>query len=175
MNITESGTLTLGSCAFQNNGVTGELGNSSSGVVGVKNQAHATITGCNFTSNRQGIAVLNAGVLEVEDCQFSGNGMRTDNESLLFYSDTISISGAGSSATVKKCSLAKSLVHGFNIVEGAAVDIEDTEVTENLGIGLAAGLQNSPPCRITIARSHFTQNTLDGIQIAWGSSESWTT
>jgi len=168
--ITEGGRISVTGGTFQDNGVTGELGNLSSGVISVKNQAQATITGSTFSTNREGIAVEAGGQLEVSDCQFTGNGIHTDNQSLLFYTDTISVSGNGSMARIKKTTISKAVQNAVNVVDGSSVTIEDTDVTDCFGLALAVGNENAPASHTTIARSHFKSSAGDGIEVGYGST-----
>ncbi|MGC3989321.1 MAG: right-handed parallel beta-helix repeat-containing protein [Chthoniobacteraceae bacterium] len=170
MVITEGSTVTVSGSTFQNSGITGELGNSSSGVVDVKNQARATFSGSAFTSNREGLAVEAGGQLALSDCQLTGNGLQTDNQSLLFYTQTISVSGAGSTVSIKKSTIAKAVRTALNIVDGSSATIEDTEVTDGLGVGLALGNENAPASHATVARSQFKGNASPGIEVSYGSS-----
>lgn len=170
LEVTERAYLAVTNSHFKDNGIWGEPGGWSQGLIAVKNEARATLTGGTFESNRQGIAIFYTGTVEIEGCRFTGNGLQTDNKGLLFVSHAISAGGANARMIVRKTGVAQSRLHGLNITDGAHLTLEDSDISRNGQTGLVAGVSTGPPTRVEVKRTRFDANQYGGCIIAAGSS-----
>jgi Right handed beta helix region len=143
VNASESGVLSIANSSFKGNGVTGEQGKVSSGLIYVPSGGKATLTNVTFESNKQGIAVENGGELTVSGCHFSNNGIHTDNTNFLYLSNPISVTGKGSSAIVNQgTTISGSTTNGIVVIEGAKLTFDEGSVDDCTNKGIWVGNEN---------------------------------
>ena len=120
---------------------------------------------CTFDSNRQGVALLSGATAKITGPSFANTGLRTDDQNLLYYSQTISAAGTGTKAEVSQTIIKSSVQRGLNIVEGAMLEMEDCQVSDGLAAGLGVGVEGKPRCEVSAIRCQFTNNAVNGITI----------
>ena len=169
LGVSESGSLSIVNSLFKDNGLTGEPGNVSSGVIGVSSGGKATLSKVTFESNKQGISVKNGGSVTVSDCQISKTGIHTENVDFQYLSMAIFISGKGSSAIVNQgTTVSNSTTYGIYIVGGAQLTLDDASV-EGSGVdGLYVG-DTSGGATADVRRGKFDHNKI-GIEFGFGST-----
>lgn len=167
--VSESGSLSITNSLFKGNGVTGERGNISAGLIYVASSGNAALSNVNFDSNKQGISVENAGSVTISGCHFSNTGIHTESGDFQYLSNAISVSGQGSSATVNQgTTISKTTTNGIVAVEGAKLTLEDASV-EGSGIdGILAG-NDKGGAVLEVRRGKFIGNQ-DGIYCGYGST-----
>jgi prepilin-type processing-associated H-X9-DG protein len=167
--VSENGLLSIANSSFKENGITGEPGNSNSGLISVQNSAKATLTNVTFESNRQGITTSNGGTVTISGCHFTNTGIRTDNENLLYYSNVVSSAGQGSSVTINQgTTITNSASNGIAIVQGAQLFLDDVSVEGSNYDGLLVGNENGGGT-VDIRRGKFIRNQT-GIRLTFGST-----
>jgi parallel beta-helix repeat protein len=166
---TEGGAVAIANSSFKDNGITGEPGNFSNGVVTVKSSAKATLSNVTFDSNKQGIAVANGGSVTVSGCRISNTGIHTDNAAFQYLSNGISVGGQGSSAIVNSgTTISNSTNNGMFVAEGAQLTLDDATV-EGSGLdGLWVG-NNRGAATVAVRRGKFARNRY-GLACGAGSS-----
>ena len=163
----DGGTLTITNSPFKSNGFTPARGSSPSGLISVKG-ARATLTGDSFDSNQQGVTIYEAGVLEMQKCNFNGNGLRQDPPAIPGCLP-ISVGGANASATVRNSVLANSSPYAIQVVAGGKLLLEDGELSAARSAALVVGDRVGSPAHADIKRSHFLRSGT-GIGVIAGSS-----
>jgi parallel beta-helix repeat protein len=165
----ESGSLSITNSSFKDNGVTGEAGNVSGGLISVQNSGKATLSNLTFESNKQGIAVVNGGSVTISGCHFSNTGIRTGNAAFQYLSNVVSVAGQGSSGTVNLgTTISNSTGNGIFIVEGARLTLDDASVEGSALDGLWVG-NNKGGATADVRRGKFMHNRY-GIACVSGSS-----
>jgi parallel beta helix pectate lyase-like protein len=163
----DGGTLTITNSPFKSNGFTPARGSSPSGLISVKG-ARATLTGDYFESNQQGVTIYEAGTLEIQKCNFNGNGLRQDPPAIAGCLP-ISITGANASATIRNTVVANSSPYAIYVVAGGKLLLEDTELSGARAAALVVGDRSGPPAHAEIKRGHFLRSGA-GIGVIAGSS-----
>lgn len=125
----EGGTLSLTDCLFNNNGVTGEIGNASAGVISAQSGSRVTLRGSTFENNKQGIIGQRGSTLVLERVQIRGTGLATDNKGLIYYCYPVAISGQGCTARIAGSSIGDSLSNSIVVGNGAQLTMLETTVS----------------------------------------------
>jgi hypothetical protein len=165
--IGEKAALTVTNSRFKNNEASASGGKGVDGLISVRLGAHATLKGDTFEANRQGVYIAEGGSLEMDKCQFAGNGVQS--RQLIPGAFPVSISGQNSSAVIRHTTLADSLQYAMEVRGGAKLTLEDVEITGSRDVGLIVGDRNSPPATAEIKHCRFDRN-LTGLGIFGGSS-----
>lgn len=169
LKISESGSLSLTNSLFKDNGVTGEQGNVSDGLISVTSSGKATLSNVTFESNKQGITVGTAGSVTISGCHFSNTGIHTESEYFQYLSNAISVSGQGSSAIVNQgTAISKTTTNGIVAVEGAQLTLEDASVESSSFDGILGG-NDKGGAMLEVRRGRFISNQ-DGIFACSGST-----
>jgi hypothetical protein len=166
----EGGNLALIGCAFHDNGVTGEPGNANDGLVRSVTGAKVTMTNDTFQMNKQGIAILAGGKLEMNQVRISGTGIQTQNDTLQYYARAIYATEAGSSVSITGSTIADSVSDGIMVLNGASLIMRDSTVTNSTANGLVLGYVNLAPSHAELNNAHFLGNHTDGAWINAASS-----
>jgi hypothetical protein len=166
ISVLDNATFSASSSSFKSNLESANAGNSI-GLIATRGGSHATIAGCLFEGNGQGLAVSDRGVLEVDQSTFSRNGSQT--RQLVLPAMPISITGQGSTAAVRNSKILDSVQFGIAMLDRASVTLDDVEVARARVFGLAVGDTSSPPGRAEIKHSRFHDNGT-GIGVYAGST-----
>jgi len=140
LGVSESGSLSIVNSLFKGNGLTGEQGNTSNGVIGVTSSGKATLSNVTFEFNKQGISVKNGGSVTISGCHISKTGIHTENADFKYLSIAIAVSGKGSSAIVNQgTTIIDSTAFGIVSVQGAQLTLDDAGVSGSGEDGLYVG------------------------------------
>jgi hypothetical protein len=161
-------SLTMKTSTFRDNGVGDKPDMATQGLVLAKGGGRASFTGCVFEQNRQGLAAVQAGILELDDCRFTGNGLETSQEALGFFCDVISADDARSRVTLRKTKLLDSKVVAVKSLNGAVITLDDCEITGGAQIGLLAGMPDASPARLHATRT-VVSTVQNGVLVSAGS------
>ena len=165
--IGEKASLTVTNSRFKNNEASTSEGKGVDGLISVRLGAHATLKGDTFEANRQGVYIADGSSLEMDKCQFAGNGVQS--RQLIPGAFPLSVGGQNSSAVIRHTTLADSLQYAMEVRGGAKLTLEDVEITGSRDVGLIVGDRNSPPATAEIKHCRFNRN-LTGLGIFGGSS-----
>lgn len=154
-------------CIFNNNGV---ASGAAQGLMSVSNGARATLTRGKFQSNKQGIAVLAGGTLEADGCEFSRDGSASTNQTGPYITDVFVVTGPGATATLRHVTIAQPQAQAISVTDGAAVVLEDCEISNGAAAGLITGIANARPARAEVKRTKFIGNQRGGVLVLAGSS-----
>jgi hypothetical protein len=169
LKVSESGALSIANSSFKDNGVTGEQGKVSDGLISVTSSGKATLSNVTFESNKQGICVENGGSVLISGCHFFNTGIHTDNAHFQYLSNAISVSGRGSSATVNQgTTISNGATNGMVISEGANLTLDDASVEGCSNKGLWVGNDNGESTA-DVRRGKFIRNG-NGIAFFSGST-----
>lgn len=151
--VSERASLVMKGCTFSANGVEDVADASTFGLVLAKTKGRASFTGCVFEQNRQGLAAVEGGTLELSDCQFRENGLETKNTALNFFGDVISANNGGSTVTLRKTKIVDSKVVAVKSFHDAVVTLEECEVRGGAQIGILVGLPENAPAEMRATRT----------------------
>ncbi len=165
----EGATLRIAGSTFRNNGVTGETGNSNTGLICAQNGAKAFLKDDNFQDNKQGLVALKAGNLTLERVQMQRTGLVTDNEKLSAFSNAVGAGEPGCMITVTDCTIADSLNNGFIIAGGAHLKAVQTTVSNTTKVGLVLGFPNVGASQAELDKVRFLGSRGDAIWVNSGS------
>ena len=162
----ENASLTIANSSFKENGAGAQGG--IVGLISVRRSARATLIGDAFEANRQGIAVMEGGNLEMQKCRFNENGAPQTRQ-IIFSSLPISVIGRGSSANVRQTTIANSMQNAISVAQAATLTLEQTEIFGSRNAALVVGEENGSPAHAEIKRSHLNRNGV-GLGVIAGSS-----
>ncbi len=151
--VTEGASLVITGSNFRENGASAKV---AYGVVAISRGARAQIKNSTFEANSQGVAVSERGTVEIDGCTFTGNGAQT--RPLVLATMPISITGEGSSASIRDTTIADSAQIAIVLLDRASATLEKVEISGAKSIGLSAGDPNNAPTRVEIAHSKFHHN-----------------
>jgi len=138
------------------------------GLIAVRDGAHATFTGVSFESNRQGVAALDGGAIELMQCNFTGNGLWQERQ-VIPTSLPILVSGENSIAVIRKTIFTNSAQHAIGVMAGGKLTLEDVDISGARNAAVILGERNMAPVRAEIRRSHLNANGT-GLGLLAGSS-----
>lgn len=161
----DGATLTISGSSFKENGITPREG-AMLGLVVLFNGAKGSIANSTFDSNKQGVTAVNGSRLQVDKCQFSGNGI-PGNE--ILFCQPIGVDGQDAVVTVRNCVLTDSAQSAANALDGGTIFIEDTEISGSRGPGLVVGYRGEGPGQAEVKRCRFLHN-LTGVGVVAGST-----
>ena len=146
----------LHSCAFEGLGI-GDKTGAIMLIIGEKSQ----VTGddCHVTNNAVGIGVREKASLTLTNCTFKGNP--TENVGLIVLREA--------QANIRGSTLVDSSPYAINVMSGATLTLDDTEISGSRAGGLLVGERNASPAHAKVRNSRFNRNAL-GIGIVAGSS-----
>ena len=160
----DGATLTISSSSFKENGITPREG-AMLGLVVLFNGAKGSIANSTFDSNKQGVTAVNGSKLQIDKCQFSGNGIQ-GNE--ILFCQPIGVDGNDALVTVGNSVLTDSAQYAANALDGGTIVLEDTEISGARGPGLVVGYRGEGPGRAEVKRCRFLHN-LTGVGLVAGS------
>ncbi len=140
--IDEGAYLQVTGSAFRGNGVTGEEGNASLGVICAQNGGRVSLKDDIFEDNKQGLVAIKAGSLIIERVQMRRTGLITNNQKLKAFCNAVGASEQGTSVSVAGCTITDSLNDAFIISGGAHLKMVETTVTNANECGLVLGFPN---------------------------------
>ncbi len=161
----DGATLTISGSSFKENGITPREG-AMLGLVVLFNGAKGSIANSTFESNKQGVAAINGSKLQVDKCQFSGNGVQGTE---ILFCQPIGVDGKDAVVTVRNSVLTDSAQYSANALDGGTIIIEDTEISGSRGPGLVVGYRGEGPGRAEVKRCRFLHN-LTGVGLVAGST-----
>ncbi len=161
----DGGHLSLKGCIFKNNGVTDAPTHLSFGTLNASSRAQVLASECTFDSNRQGLVVQSGGSAKVDNSLFTNTGLRVAHANLAFFCNSVSATGEGSKVTLYKTNIRQALQIGVRVIEGAALEMEDCEVSGGLGSGLWVGMVEKMRSEAKVVNCRFLEHKMDGIYI----------
>ncbi len=167
--VDEGASLQVTGSAFRNNGVTGEEGNSSVGVICAQTGAKVSLKDDIFEDNKQGLVALKAGSLRLERVQMRRTGLITNNQKLRSFCNAVGASEQGTTVSVAGSTIADSLNDALSIAGGAHLKMIQTTVTNSSGSGLVLGFPNIGGSQAELNNVRFIGSHNDGIWVNTGS------
>ncbi len=165
----ESATFRVSGTAFRNNGVTGETGNSSLGVICAQNGAKTYLKSDTFDDNKQGLVAIKSGNLILEDVQMHRTGLATDNENLKGYGNAIGATGQDSTVSMTNCVIADSILDALNISGGASLRATRTTISNSSKSALVLGFPKVGASQAELDNVRFLASHGDAIFVNTGS------
>jgi hypothetical protein len=150
--LTNGAKAELHSCAFERIG-TMQSGGAIIAVTGEGTQ----LTGddCHFTGNSVGVNVNEKGSITVTKSEFKDNNGLAGQGSA---NAGVFVVRSGGHAVVQNSTLTNSSPYALNVMGGATLALEDTEVTGSRTVGLVIGDRTSPGAHADVKRCHFARN-----------------
>jgi Right handed beta helix region len=167
--VDEGASLQVTGSAFRNNGVTGEEGNSSVGVICAQTGAKVYLKDDTFEDNKQGLVALKAGSLSLERVQIRRTGLITNNQKLRAFCNAVGAGDQGTMVNVAGCTIADSLNDAFNIAGGAHLKVIQTTITNSNVCGLTLGFPKVGGSQAELNNVRFIGSHNDGIWMNTGS------
>jgi parallel beta helix pectate lyase-like protein len=167
--VDEGANLRVTGSSFRGNGVTGEEGNSSLGMICAQAGGKISLKEDIFEDNKQGLVAIKAGSLTIERVQMRRTGLITNNQKLRPFCNTVGASEQGSSVSVAGCTIAESLNDAFIISGGAHLKMVETTVTNANECGLVLGFPNVGGSAAELNNVRFSGSHSDTI---WANSGS---
>jgi hypothetical protein len=161
----ESGKLTMTGCNLENNGITLEGEQATEGVITVQTGAQATLTNLVCKFNKQGIAVLSGGKLELNNVSLSNTGIVTNNLKYAVYCNSIYLGGDGTTASISGSTISNAEYRGIFVAYGAKAIVQKCSITNCKLFGLAFGSDDGGPGYGTVTDSRVISNHLIGIYL----------
>jgi hypothetical protein len=158
-------TLSLTKCTFTGNGVSGENGDFTQGIIAVSKKAGATLKDVTFEKNRQGINVFGEASVQLEDCKFSESGVMSKDGNFMLFSVPLRAHGEGTKATIRHSTFTRSKSHAIFITKGASVSLEDSDFTGTMLGAVSADKSSGAQCDVRVKKCRFSGNT-EGITLA---------
>jgi hypothetical protein len=159
----EGGNLTMTGCNLENNGITLEGDHVTAGLVCVQTGAKATVANSVCKSNKQGIAVLAAGKLQLTDVSLSMTGIDTGNTQYGLFCNTIFLQGEGTTASISGCTISDSENNGLIVMSGAKAIVNSCSVNNSRLHGMVFGGDDGTPGYGTVIDTKELGNHVDGI------------
>jgi parallel beta helix pectate lyase-like protein len=168
LNLAETASLVVTNSSFKNNGVNSSQGNLSAGLIQVRSAATAKLEGDTFESNSQGINATNGGIVEIDKCRFTSNGLQTRGE-LVASCMAITGNGEGTTVTVRNSTISGPASYAVGITGSARMNLEETEISGARTVGLLVGDRNGLAATAEAKHCRFIRNTT-GIGVSAGSA-----
>jgi parallel beta helix pectate lyase-like protein len=156
LGVVGAATAELHGCAFEGLG-NGDKDGAIMVVLGEKTQVAGD--DCHFTNNTVGIGVRERGSLTLTNCTFKGNP--TESIGLIVLREA--------QATIRRTSFVDSSPYAINVMSGATLTLDQTDISGSRAGGLLVGERNAAPAHADVKHSRFNRNAL-GIGIVAGSS-----
>lgn len=167
--VDEGAYLKVTGSTFRGNGVTGEEGNSSLGMICAQAGGKISLKEDTFEDNKQGLVAIKSGSLIMERVQMRRTGLITNNQKLRPYCNTVGVSEQGSSVSVAGCTIVDSLNDAFIITGGAQLKMVETTVTNANESGLVVGFPNVGGSVAELNNVQFSGCHTDAIWVNSGS------
>ena len=159
---TEGASLTLTKCTFTGNGVPGEKGDFTQGIIAVNKKAGATMKEVTFEKNAQGINLYDGGTIQIEDCKFTNGGLLLKDAGFMNFCVPLRLYGEGAKAVVRHSTFAQSKPYAVLVEDGAVVSVEDSDFTGTQLTALIAGrtsdAKSAALSEVSVKKSRFSGN-----------------
>jgi hypothetical protein len=165
----EGATLHITGSTFRNNGVTGETGNTSLGVICTQNGAKTFLKDDTFDDNKQGLVAIKAGNLTLENVKMHQTGLITDNQTIKSYCNAVGANDQGSTITASNCTIADSLNDGIVVAGGAHLKASASVIGNSRQDGLIVGFPNVGAAQAELDNVQFIANHGDAV---WANTSS---
>lgn len=152
--VSQQAAITLTNSTFQENAASVDDG--ILGLISVRDGGHARLESDRFEANRQGVAVMDGGSVEMQQCTLAGNGLQ--GRQVVPASLPLLVSGEKSSATVRKTSFTDSAQHAIAAMAGAKLVLEEVDISGSRIAGVILGEGKTAPVHAEIRRSHLNRN-----------------
>jgi len=139
----ESGTLNLTDSTFEGNGSTGEAKFAGRGLVCSVNSGAAVLSNCQFNRNKQGIVATNGGKMQIAGCKFDGNGLITQNQSLINFTFNIYVFGSGAVMNISNTPFTNVVNGGMYSLGGGQLNVDNCAIQSGV-TGVQVGFENEP-------------------------------
>jgi len=152
----------LHSCAFEGLGI----GNSGGAMI-VAAHENTQLTGedCQFTNNSVGINVSDGASMTLTGCTFKQNiGSTTGG-----VGSGVVVASNSAQVVIQKTTMVNSSPYAIDVMGGAKLRLEDSEISGSRTAGLLVGERNAPPANADVKHTQFDRNAT-GIGIYGGSS-----
>jgi hypothetical protein len=152
----------LHSCAFEGIGI----GNSGGAMILAAHE-NTQLAGedCQFTNNSVGINVSDGASMTLTGCTFKQNiGSTTGG-----VGSGVVVARSSAQVVIQKTTMVNSSPYAIDVMGGAKLTLEDSEISGSRTAGLVVGERNAPAANADVKRSHFDRNAT-GIGIYGGSS-----
>ncbi len=167
--VDEGGTLHLTGSNFRNNGVTGEQGNTSLGMICAQHGSSVSLKDDVFEDNRQGLVALGGSSLLLERSQMHRTGLLTENQQLRSYCNAIGANDQGTTLSLMGCTISDSLNDSLNVSGGANLKMIETTITNSNVTGLTLGFANTPASQASLNNVRIIGAHNDAIFVNSGS------
>jgi hypothetical protein len=161
----EGATLRIAGSTFRSNGVTGETGNSSLGIICTQNGAKTFLKDDTFEDNKQGLVAIKAGNLTLENVKMQRTGLITDNQTIKSYCNAVGANGQGSTITASNCTIADSLNDGIVVAGGAHLKASASIIGNSRQDGLIVGFPNVGAAQAELDNVQFIANHGDAVWV----------
>jgi hypothetical protein len=164
----EGASLTLTKCTLTGNGVRGEKGDFTKGVIAVSKKATLTLKDVTFEKNMQGINLFQAGTAQIEDCKFTNGGLMLQDVGFMHFCVPLRIYGEGAKAAVRRSTFTQSKPYAIFMEDGASVSVDDSDFASTQLTAIYAGktedLKPGSLNEVAVKKSRFTEN-YEGISL----------
>jgi hypothetical protein len=171
INAVDGAALSVADSIFQGNGAIGG-GNDAPGLIFVGGNATGSVTGSTFEQNGYGLAASGGGNLDIERCALVSNSSYAPGygQSVPLNIVPVSASGAGTRVALRQSAIVRPGSHAVLAVSGAAVVIEDSEISDCQAVAVLVGDRSGPPARAQITRSFLRHSGATALWVRAGSS-----
>ncbi|MFL6568842.1 MAG: right-handed parallel beta-helix repeat-containing protein [Chthoniobacterales bacterium] len=163
--VTLDAAFTAMNCTFKDNGANPH---TIYGFIAITRGGHATLNNSTFDGNKQGVAVSDRGRVEIDQCNFTGNGLQM--RKMIIETLPLSLSGDGSTGNIRNTVFANSISLAIGMLDRATATFDHIEVAGSKTIGLGIGDTDNPPAHAEILHSKFHDNGDTGVGIFGGST-----
>jgi hypothetical protein len=152
----------LHSCAFEGIGI-GDSGGAM--IVAAHENTQVTGEDCQFSNNSVGINVSDGASMTLTGCTFKQNiGSTTGG-----VGSGVVVARNSAQVVIQKTTLVNSSPYAIDVMGGAKLTLEDSEISGSRTAGLVVGERNASPANADVKRSRFDRNAT-AIGIYGGSS-----
>jgi len=139
----ESGTLNITDSTFEGNGLTGDAKFAGRGLVCSVSSGTVTISNCAFNGNKQGVVATNGGKMQIVGCKFDSNGLITQNQSLLNFTNNVYVFGPSAAMSISNTPFTNVVNGAMYSGAGGQLNLENCAIQGGV-CGLQVGFANEP-------------------------------
>ena len=156
----KNATISLTKCTFTGNGVPGENGDFTQGIIALKDKASAMLTEVIFEKNMQGVNLFTGGTAQLTGCKFTDGGTDAGDAGFAPFCASVRVHGTDAKATVSGCTFTRSNPYAIFLAAGGSASVEDSEFANTKITAIEVGGDTPAQGRITARKSRFHNNVV---------------
>lgn len=156
----KNATISLTKCTFTGNGVPGDAGDFTQGIIALKDKASATLTDVIFEKNMQGVNLFTGGTAQLTGCKFTDCGTDGGDAGVAPFCASVRVHGTDAKATVSGCTFTRSNPYAIFLAAGGSASVEDSEFANTKVTAIEVGGDAPAQGRITARKSRFHNNVV---------------